>query len=125
MLSRLSFCALLLSLLRFVASAETPPPSTSGIEGVISISPSHGGPAREDIPNTAPAGNIEFGVKKEEEKVASFTTDAGGGFRILLPPGHYVVFRPDAGRIGRWYFETDVVAGKITKVQWTGDSGLR
>ena len=57
--------------------------------------------------------------------MASFTTDGEGSFRILLPPGHYVVARPDAGLIGHWHFETDVVAGKITKVQWTGDSGMR
>ena len=105
--------------------AETPSPSASGIEGVVSVSPSHPGPAREGIPNSAPAGNIAFEVKKGEEKVASFTTDGEGSFRILLPPGHYVVARPDAGLIGHWHFETDVVAGKITKVQWTGDSGMR
>ncbi len=122
---RLFVCVLVIGLRPFVVGAETPSPTASGIEGVISVSPSHGGPAREGVPNTAPAGNVAFGVMKGEERVTSFSTDAGGGFRILLPPGHYVVLRPDAGRIGHWHFETDVAEGKITKVQWTGDSGMR
>jgi predicted ATP-dependent Lon-type protease len=64
-------------------------------------------------------------VKKENETVTSFTTDAQGGFRISLPPGHYIVVREDAGRIGHWRFEVDVVAGEMKKVQWTADSGMR
>jgi hypothetical protein len=119
------FGAALVGLLPLAATAQTPSPSASGIEGVISVSPSHGGPVRVDVPNTAAVATTKFVVKKENETVASFTTDAEGRFRISLPPGHYIVAREDAGRIGRWRFEVDVVAGEMKKVQWTADSGMR
>jgi len=78
------------------------------------------------MPNSAPAPNVVFVVKKEEAAVTSFTTDAEGGFRIRLAPGHYTVLREDSGAPrGRWRFEVDVVANKVTKVHWTGDSGMR
>ena len=107
-------------------SAQTPVPASSGIEGVIMVSPSRPGPTRKDGPSSAPAGNLEFAVKREDAKVAAFTTDAEGRFRVSLPPGHYTVLREDPGaKIGHWRFETDVKPGEVTKVQWTGDSGMR
>jgi len=97
----------------------------SGIDGVITVSPSRPGPTRPgDLP--APVANIAFVVKKGDEKVSSFTTDAAGHFHVVLPPGQYVVSREDPGaRIGRWQFEAIVEAGKMTAVHWTGDSGMR
>jgi hypothetical protein len=104
----------------------TPTPGASGIEGVISVSPSRPGPVRIDQPSAAPAGNVVFTVKRADERVASFATDAAGRFHVPLPPGHYVVLREDVGaRIGGWRFEADVANGNVTKVQWTGDSGMR
>ena len=109
-----------------MAGAETPTPGPSGIEGVINVSPSRPGPVREDTPNSAPAGNLQFVVKKEDMRVSSFTTDAEGRFHVSLPPGHYTVVREDPGaRIGHWHFEVEVVAGSMAKVNWTGDSGMR
>jgi hypothetical protein len=115
-----------LSLLPFIAMAETPAPIDAGLEGVISVSPSRPGPQRIDGPSTAPAANVVFVVKRGENKVTSFTTDAEGRFRIRLAPGHYTVLREDPGaRIGHWRFEADVVANEVAKVHWTGDSGMR
>lgn len=106
--------------------AELSAQPATGIEGVISVSPSRPGPARKDEPNTAPVRNIEFVVKRGEEKVTSFATDGEGRFKVSLPPGHYVVLREDPGaRIGHWRFEADVADGQVTKVNWTGDSGMR
>src|SRR4051794_30400983 len=93
-----------------IAQTPTPSPSSSssGIEGVIMVSPSHPGPTRKDVPSAAPARNVEFLVKKADVMVTSFTTDAEGRFRILLPPGQYTVLRQDPGaRIGRWRFEVE------------------
>ena len=111
----------------FMAIAETSPSSiTNGIEGVIFVSPSRPGPQRIDVPSRAPAPNVTFVVKKENATVASFTTDREGHFQVALPPGHYAVSRDNPGaRVGRWNFEADVAAGRVTKVQWTGDSGMR
>jgi hypothetical protein len=108
------------------ASAQTPATVSSGIEGVIMVSPSRPGPTRKDGPSAAPAGNLEFAVKRGEARVAAFTTDAEGRFHVSLPPGHYTVLREDPGaKIGHWRFETDVKPGEVIKVQWTGDSGMR
>jgi hypothetical protein len=118
--------AVLFVLLPLAARAETPPPIDTGIDGVISVSPSRPGPQRIEVPNIAPAANLLFVVKKEDKTVATFTTDAEGRFQVRLVPGHYTVLREDPGaRVGHWRFEADVVANQITKVHWTGDSGMR
>jgi hypothetical protein len=119
--------SLVLSILfPIIAMAETSPSANTGIEGVIFVSPSHGGPIRLGVPNTAPVANVAFVVQKGDQTVTSFTTDGEGRFQVCLPPGHYTVSRSNSsGRIGRWRFEADVVAGQVAKVQWTADSGMR
>ena len=117
----------LIALFSVTAVAETPAPGTSGIEGTIVVSPSRPGPIRKDDgPSVAPVGNAQFVVKAGDATVATFTTNGKGRFQIALPPGHYVVLREGAPPgIGRWRFEADVVAGQMTKVNWTADSGMR
>lgn len=122
----LLIAAVLVSSSPLKSFADSPTPAPSGIEGVIFVSPNRPGPITKDGPSKGPAGNIEFVVKKGEVRMASFTTDAEGRFRILLKPGHYIVTREDAGAaIGHWRFEVDVLAGEIAHVNWTGDSGMR
>ena len=106
------------------SSAQTP---DTGIEGLITISPVHGGPFRPGLPNSRPLANTAFVVENEKGTVTSFTTDDQGQFRISLAPGHYSVSMKDRkGGIGRYGpFEADVVAGQVTKVQWNCDSGMR
>src|SRR5437588_4710981 len=123
---RALLAALFLCLFPLMAMAETPSPIDTGVEGVISVSPSRPGPLKIDGPSTVPATNLIFVVKKEETKVISFTTDEEGRFRVRLAPGHYTVSREDpSAAIGHWRFEVDVVANEMTKVHWTGDSGMR
>ena len=119
--------ATLIALFSVMAVAETPPPGTGGIEGMILVSPSRPGPIRKDEgPSVAPVRNAPFVVEAGDATVKTFTTDGEGRFQVALPPGHYVVLREGAGaRIGRWRFEADVVAGQMTKVNWTADSGMR
>ena len=119
--------AALIALFSVTAVAETPPPGTSGIEGTIVVSPSRPGPIRKDEgPSVAPVGNAQFVVKAGDASVKTFRTDGEGRFQIALPPGHYIIEREGAApRIGRWRFEADVVAGQMTKVNWTADSGMR
>jgi hypothetical protein len=66
-------------------------------------------------------------VENEKGEVASFTTDDQGHFRTLVPAGHYKVSmkgrKSSIGRFGP--FEVDVATGKITKVEWQCDSGIR
>jgi hypothetical protein len=118
--------ATLVALFSMTAVAETSPPGTSGIEGTVFISPSHPGPIRKDEPSVAPARNVQFVVKAGDTTVKTFTTDGEGRFQVALSPGHYIIQKEGAvARIGRWRFEADVVAGQMTKVNWTADSGMR
>ena len=120
--------ATLLALFSMTAFAETPPPVTSGIEGTIVVSPIRPGPIRkdDDAPNVAPVSNAPFLVKAWEATGKTFTTDGEGRFRVDLAPGRYVVVKEGpVPRIGRWRFEAEVIAGQVTKVNWTADSGMR
>jgi hypothetical protein len=106
---------------------QTQSGSETGIEGVITISPTRAGPVRADAPSSRPLGNTAFIVENQNGNVASFTTDENGHFRVALPPGHYKVsLRERKSSIGRYGpFEVDVVPGQMTKVQWQCDSGIR
>jgi hypothetical protein len=109
------------------AVAETPAPGMSGIEGTIVVSPTRPGPIRKnEEPSVAPVRNTQFVIKAGDATVKTFATDGDGHFQVALPPGHYLIMRQGAPpRIGRWRFEADVVAGQVTKVNWTADSGMR
>jgi RNase P/RNase MRP subunit p29 len=119
--------ATLIALFSMAAVAETTPPGTSGIEGTIVVSPTRPGPIRKDEERSvAPVRNAQFAIKTGDATVKTFTTDGEGRFQVALPPGHYVIVKEGAlPRIGRWRFEADVVAGQVTKVKWTADSGMR
>jgi hypothetical protein len=110
-----------------VCVGETPSGVETGTEGVITISPTQPGPIRADAPGSQALANTAFVVENEKGEVSSFTTDDKGRFRISVPPGHYKVsIKGRKGSIGRYGpFEVDVVAGKMTKVQWECDSGIR
>ena len=119
--------ATVVALFCVTAVAGTPPPGTSGIEGTIVVSPTRPGPIRKnEEPSVAPVRNTQFVVKAGDATVKTFATDGEGRFQVALPPGHYVIVREGAPPgIGRWRFEADVVAGQVTKVNWTADSGMR
>jgi hypothetical protein len=110
------------------SSGQTQADSGTGVEGVITVGPTQGGPIRADSPGSKPLANATFVVKNQNEAVvASFTTDDQGRFRTSLAPGHYTVSmegrKSGVGKYGP--FDVDIVAGKMTKVQWECDTGLR
>ena len=110
-----------------VSTGQTPSAGESGIEGIITISPSQAGPSRSDAPDSKPLANTAFVVKDLKGEVTSFTTDDQGQFRIPLRAGHYSISLKGR-RTTIWHFgpfEVDVVSGKMTKVQWKCDSGIR
>jgi hypothetical protein len=92
------------------------------------VSPIWPGPIKKgsERPNVAPVASGVFSVANEKGTVTSFTTDAEGRFRIPLSPGHYVVSFTE-NRFARpcGPFEIDVESGKMTKVEWRCDSGMR
>ena len=109
------------------STGQTPSAGESGIEGVINISPANPGPSRIDAAASTPLANATFAVEKNNGEVTSFITDEKGRFRVSLPPGHYKISlkgrKSSIGRFGP--FEADVAPGKMTKVQWECDSGIR
>ena len=126
-LPRVRTVLLLLAMSLVFFPGETQSESGTGIEGVITISPARPGPIRADSPSSIPLANTAFVVENQNGEVAPFTTDDQGRFRTLLAPGHYKVSikgkRLGIGHYGP--FEVDVAAGKMTRVQWECDSGIR
>ena len=125
---RLAIAVLLVCWGFALAQSPTPMPETeTGIEGVISVGPTHGGPVRPGIPSSKPLANATFVVGNDTEAVAEFTTDAEGRFKVSLAPGHYSVTKKDQQKgIGRYGpFDVDVAAGQMTKVEWHCDTGMR
>ena len=107
---------------------QTQSGSGTGIEGVITFGPTQGGPIRADTPSSKPLANATFVVENEKgAEVASFTTDDQGRFRVPLTPGHYTVSKEGKKHgIGHYGpFDVDVVAGRMTNVQWECDTGIR
>jgi Prealbumin-like fold domain len=111
-----------------MSSGQIEPDRATGVEGVVTVSPTRPGPIRADseIPNAAPLPNAVFTVRNEKGTVTSFTTDSEGRFRISLKPGHYVILLAEH-RFPRpcGPFDIDVVPGKMVKVEWRCDTGMR
>lgn len=124
MTSWLKFYFLAGLLLPLLACAQ--PAGETGITGTITISPISGGPTRMGVPDSKPLAQTEFAVKKGEETVATFTTDAAGHFSVSLGAGHYSIVKKERSMIGSYGpFEIEVVAGKMKTVTWNCDSGIR
>jgi hypothetical protein len=112
-LSRITL-ALTLLLAAFSVAEEAKGDGPSSIEGVISVGPI----------NPGPLANVAFVVTKDEQIVASFTTDELGRFKLSLPSGHYTASLKErnerAGQFGP--FAVDVVGDTTTKVEWHCDN---
>jgi hypothetical protein len=108
------------------STGQTPSEGKSGIDGIITISPAKPGPTRINEAS-APLANTTFAVESNGREIGSFTTDDRGHFQVALSPGHYKVSlkarKTSIGHFGP--FEVEVVADKMTNVQWECDSGMR
>ncbi len=124
------------SILMFIAmaipsfsNADTPAATDSGagIKGTISVTPAQPGPSHVGEADLKPLPNTTWAVNNQQGEVTTFTTDADGRFQVSLPPGHYTISlagtKHSIGKFGP--FEVDVVAGKMTDVNWQCDSGIR
>ena len=113
----------------FCFAQTSPSPRTtgaSGIEGLIEVGPTHPGPVRPGIASTSPLSNSSFIVSNQAGTVTEFTTDDQGRFKILVQPGHYIVAEKEQQKVGRCGpFVVDVVEGRVTKVEWQCDTGMR
>ena len=119
------FAVMLFSLLTGSMQAQ-PGSLATGIEGVISVSPIHGGPSRLGEKDSAPLANVAFDVVNDTTVVTSFTTDAAGKFRVSLPPGHYSIRQREKKKIGGCgTFQAEVTAAGFAKVHLDCDTGIR
>jgi Carboxypeptidase regulatory-like domain len=111
----------------FFSWGQTQSESKTGIEGIITIAPVRPGPPSDSIAGSKPLANATFTVESERGVVTSFTTDEQGYFRISLAPGHYTISMNDKkGGIAQYGpFDVDVVVGRMTKVEWQCDTGIR
>ena len=121
----------LLGLIPWLGFAQAQPSpagdDSTGVEGTISIAPIQGGPIRQGAPDSKPLARMAFEVKQAGRVVKSFQTGEQGEFHLILPPGHYTIVRKDRPSAVGFYgpFEVEVAPGKMKKVQWQCDSGLR
>jgi hypothetical protein len=101
-------------------------PTTSGIEGTVSIGPLQP-VARPGEPDSKPY-QAEIAVKNASDGalVVTFTTAADGTFRVALKPGNYRL-EPKAGRPLPIATGQDVTVGtgRFTTVTIRYDSGIR
>ena len=114
----------------FLLAATLPTPAAdpgTGLEGIITVGPIHGGPSRIGVPDSRGLATTEFVAQDQKGTVVPFSTDDQGRFHLSLEPGHYTVSlkekRRGVGRFGP--FEADVLAGQMTKVEWRCDTGMR
>jgi hypothetical protein len=111
----------------YVSRSESKP-ETTGIAGVIMVTPARPGPIRagSESPKAAPLANATFTVTNDTGGVIRFTTDALGRFEVLLQPGRYVVLLAE-NRFPKpcGPFQVTVDPGKMTAVEWRCDSGMR
>ena len=99
----------------------------TGIEGTVTVSPGHGGPSREGVPDSAPMKNANFLVEGTAGKVATFKTDDQGNFKVALPPGRYSIKIQERMMKARGCGVTDieVTTTGYKKIELNCDIGLR
>src|SRR5260370_7401658 len=68
-------------------NAQTPSLAT-GIEGIASIGPIHGGPSQAGVDDSAPLAKAAFEVVAEAGVYTSFTTHKPPHFQVPLNPPH-------------------------------------
>jgi len=118
--------ATIIALFAMTTLAETLAPGTSGIEGTILVSPSRPGPIQERRAECCASAQRAVRGESWQCHGQDLHYYGEGRFQVALPPGHYIIEREGAPpRVGHWHFEADVVAGQMTKVNWTADSGMR
>lgn len=99
----------------------------TGIEGSVTISPIHGGPAKMGEPDSAPLANAILAIETAAGTIKTITTDEKGYFKVELPPGRYAIRAKKIGMRGRGCAmnDIDVTAGSFKQVKLDCDTGMR
>jgi hypothetical protein len=115
----LALAPLALALAVPAATARTP----SGLYGTVTrgpISPV----CRVGVPCEKPAAKAVFLLIREGSTIR-VRADAGGHYRVRLPPGHYTVRKPDWGPGGITPSSVVVPAAHFRRVNFAIDTGIR
>ena len=103
------------------ASAAAP----SGIRGTVIKSPTRP-VCEEDVPCSAPATGVTLAFLRGGVRVATATTSKAGTYRVVLPPGTYVVRTLRKPMFGSPQTRTvRVVPGRFAAANFEIDTGIR
>jgi len=111
-----------------IAAGAVAAGSDSGVHGVVTLSPTCGGPQREgDAPCQAPYADAEVRlISASGATVASTRTSSAGHYLLFAPVGHYRVQVTTPVRITRCPSPDVVVEEKrMNVVDIDCDSGMR
>jgi hypothetical protein len=114
--------------LRFDGSTKPSPHlPTSGIEGLVLIGPACPGPVKVDQPCPHEPYQATIRVLGEDgTPVTQFISGADGRFKILLPPGIYILDPQSPGAYPRAGDQTIVVQDRLlSQIEILYDSGMR
>lgn len=102
-------------------------PGASGVAGIVTISPTCGGPVRPGQDCTAPYQAVISILNARGDVLTQVASDAQGRFSVPLPAGVYTLRpeRPTAGIANAGEVSVTVEAGRVTQVEIEYDSGLR
>lgn len=101
---------------------------TTGVTGIVSVSPAHPGPQRIGESGRAPMAGVAVHVRDAHQRVvARVVTDAEGKFAAAVPAGEYSI-EVDVGdavlpRCGT--AQANVRDGHVAEVAVECDSGMR
>lgn len=102
------------------------PSVDSGIVGTVTISPVRGGPIRPGDADAAPYAATLTLLSPEGLIIAQERSGESGQFRMLVPPGDYILRPESPGRLPRAAEQAvRVESGRITEVTVQYDSGMR
>jgi len=110
------------------ATTQPSPALTSGIRGVVLLSPTCGAQAADASPCVTPYAARLVITDENGTIVGTITSGADGHFEIPLPPGNYVI-QPKPGDGGVPFatsaIPVTVVADDYADVEVDYDSGIR
>jgi len=108
------------------AKAEPTPAGSQGIEGRATLGPTCPVARAEDpCPDKPHQATVDV-LDSSGELVTRFQTRADGTFKVVLPPGNYVLQGVSKGPLPRApRLDVTVQSGRFTQVTLSFDSGIR
>ena len=111
------------------SQAYDKPSHASGISGTIISTGNCPGPQRIDDTRCGPRpyeGMLAVKLVSSDKVVATFSSNSKGAFRVLVPPGKYIIIQAGESRYPIIHSdEIAVLKHKFTVVKLSADLGMR